>query len=121
MNRTTTAAALLAALLTVGLTACGGDDGEPKSIDAAIPPKPNADDQAYYIRALRAISPSLAEDEDGAVSRGRTTCGTILTYPDDRSKQLSAAREQFGGVTQLTDERVEEVLDTVHGHLCANK
>ncbi|GHC48857.1 hypothetical protein GCM10010507_25600 [Streptomyces cinnamoneus] len=144
VNRRTTA--LLAVALTAAvLTACGSDkDGSTDSENtpppapttattappapttptnaatpAGVPPKPDAATQAAYIRALSAISPALVGGkEDRAVSRGRDTCGTIHSFPNDHAKVVSLTQKRFSGATQVTTEQTEQILIAVQANLC---
>ncbi|MFH8344224.1 DUF732 domain-containing protein [Streptomyces sp. NPDC018045] len=141
-HRTTVAlsAALVAA---AGLTACGGSaksESRPSSsptgagapseqapskaiADAearlGIPPKPDAATQARYTAALDAISRDIVNGKpERAVSRGRSTCGTIHSFPNDHAKQVDQTRQRFSGTTQFTPEQAEKILQAVHTHLC---
>lgn len=147
MNRTATAL-LAVAIAAAGLTACGSDDkdsskpaaktpppaaapstpvsptptGRPLASAEAkngIPPKPDAATQAKYIRALDAISPAIVNGkEDRAVNRGRDTCGTIHSFPDDHAKQVDTTRQRFSGTTQFNAAQAEKILAAVQTHLC---
>ncbi|MEU2794494.1 hypothetical protein [Streptomyces sp. NPDC007100] len=139
-----TAIALSAALAAAaGLTACGGgtkqEPGAASSAPTAgasaeappakaiadaearqgIPPKPDATTQARYIAALNAISPDIvSEKPERAVSRGRSTCGTIHSFPKDHAKQVDQTRQRFSGATQFNTAQAEKILAAVHTHLC---
>ncbi|MFF4738794.1 hypothetical protein ACFY2W_23355 [Streptomyces sp. NPDC001262] len=145
MRRTVTAlsAVLIAA---AGLTACGsGKDSSteskatpPTAASSApattaapqkplaeaearngIPPKPDANVQAAYVRALDAISPTIVGGkEDRAVSRGRDACGTIHSFPNDHAKQVNLTQQRFSGAHQVTTEQAEKILTAVQTHLC---
>ncbi|WP_206503435.1 DUF732 domain-containing protein [Streptomyces chrestomyceticus] len=139
-----TAVAWSAALIAAaGLTACGGGaksesrpaaapsgSGAPseqapsKAIADAearlgIPPKPDTATQQRYIAALDAISRDIVNGKpERAVSRGRSTCGAIHSFPKDHAKQVDQTRQRFSGATQFTPEQAEKILQAVHTHLC---
>ncbi|MFC5720358.1 DUF732 domain-containing protein [Streptomyces gamaensis] len=86
---------------------------------AGIPPKPDAATQAAYIRALNTISPTLVGGkEDRAVSRGRDTCGSIHSFPNDHAKVVSLTQQRFSGAHQVTSAQAEQILSAVQTHLC---
>ncbi|GCD41978.1 DUF732 domain-containing protein [Streptomyces paromomycinus] len=139
-----TAVAWSAALVAAaGLTACGGGakggsrpsaappaSGAPseqapsKAIADAearlgIPPKPDTATQRRYTAALDAISRDIVNGKpERAVSRGRSTCGAIHSFPKDHAKQVDLTRQRFSGATQFTPEQAEKILQAVHTHLC---
>ncbi|CAM5575096.1 hypothetical protein ACH4GF_40775 [Streptomyces rimosus] len=139
-----TAIALSAALVAAaGLTACGGSaksesrpaapagagspsaEQEPSKAIAdaearlGIPPKPDAATQARYVAALDAISRDIVNGKpERAVSRGRSTCGTIHSFPKDHAKQVEQTRQRFSGATQFNAAQAEKILEAVHTHLC---
>ncbi|MCB5181606.1 hypothetical protein [Streptomyces antimicrobicus] len=91
----------------------------PSTSANGIPPKPDAATEARYLRALDAISPDIvAGKTDRAVSRGRDTCGTIHSFPQDRAKQVDITRQRFSGAQQLTSAQAEQILGVVKAHLC---
>ncbi|MFK0293518.1 hypothetical protein ACIQU6_23975 [Streptomyces sp. NPDC090442] len=139
-----TAIALTTLALATSLAACSSSDGvkteKPpvrstpaataspgKAIqdverDRGIPPRPDAATQAKYIRALNAISPAIVNGkEDRAVSRGRDTCGTVHSFPNDHAKQVDITRQRFSGATEFTASQAEQILTAVQTHLCLKK
>ncbi|MFD7662079.1 hypothetical protein [Streptomyces sp. NPDC059788] len=144
MNHRTTIAVSAALVAAAGLTACGGgaksenrpaaaatgagtasgDAAPSKAIEDAeqrlgIPPKPNAATQARYIAALDAISRDIVNGKpERAVSRGRSTCGSIHSFPKDHAKQVDLTRQRFSGATQFDAAQSEKILQAVHTHLC---
>lgn len=143
VNRRTATALTAAVIAAAGLTACGTDKDSgnnskntppaPTTAAAApatpaplasaaaragIPPKPDAATQAAYIRALNAISPTLGSKEERAVSRGRDTCGTIHSFPNDHGKVIGITQQRFSGATQVTTDQTEKILTVVQTHLC---
>ncbi|MFE6689628.1 hypothetical protein ACFVFQ_24510 [Streptomyces sp. NPDC057743] len=90
--------------------------------DRGIPPKPDAATQAKYIRALNAISPAIVNGkEDRAVSRGRDTCGTVHSFPNDHAKQVDITRQRFSGAQEFTATQAEQILTAVQTNLCPKK
>lgn len=145
VNRSTTTALLAAVIAAAGLTACGSDKDSstdskntpppapstaaatpatPAPLASAatrggIPPKPDAATQAAYIRALSAISPTIVGGKKArAVSRGRDTCGTIHSFPNDHGKVVNLTQQRFSGATQVTTKQTEKILTVVQTHLC---
>ncbi|MFH8410309.1 DUF732 domain-containing protein [Streptomyces sp. NPDC018019] len=144
MNHRTAIALSAALVAAAGLTACGGGAkgesrpsaaptgaGTPSAEQApskaiadaearlGIPPKPDAATQARYIAALDAISRDIVNGKpERAVSRGRSTCGTIHSFPKDHAKQVDQARQRFSGATQFSAAQAEKILQAVHTHLC---
>ncbi|MEV5599664.1 DUF732 domain-containing protein [Streptomyces sp. NPDC052496] len=144
MKHRTTIALSAALVAAAGLTACGGsaksesrpaasptgsgapsaDQAPSKAIADAearlgIPPKPDAATQARYIAALDAISRDIVNGKpERAVSRGRSTCGTVHSFPKDHAKQVDQTKQRFSGATQFTPEQAEKILQAVRTHLC---
>ncbi|OKI01035.1 hypothetical protein A6A06_19430 [Streptomyces sp. CB02923] len=144
MNHRTAIALSAAVIAAAGLTACGGsaksgsrpassptgsaapsaEQGQSKAISDAearlgIPPKPDPATQARYIAALDAISRDIVNAKpERAVSRGRSTCGTIHSFRKDYAKQVEQTRLRFSGTTQFSTEQAEKILKAVHIHLC---
>ncbi|MFI7498003.1 hypothetical protein ACIBVL_05715 [Streptomyces sp. NPDC049687] len=99
-----------------------GTGRQTKKGEAVLPPRPDANGEAAYVRALTAIDPDIVHDqEDKAVERGRAQCATIQDNPDDREKQISTAMRRFtspghpDGFGRVESTRI---VDAVHTHLC---
>ncbi|MFG2670500.1 hypothetical protein [Streptomyces sp. NPDC048445] len=139
--RTTSTTVITAALLLATLTACSDSDDVKASTkpsettisqadrDAArkaagLPPEPNAEATAAYIKALNAIDPRIVKPgkDDQAVSRGISQCGSIKTTPKDRAKLVELTLDRFTISTRLPDinnaDTGGKVLDVVHKNLC---
>lgn len=101
-------------------SAAGGDRGQ--GAKAALPPRPDRDGEAAYVRALTAIDPDIVHDkEDEAVERGRAQCATIHDHPGDREKQIDAALRRFtspGHPEGFDRTKVTRIVDAVHTNLC---
>ncbi|MFF4586464.1 hypothetical protein [Streptomyces sp. NPDC001388] len=89
---------------------------------AALPPRPDANGEAAYVRALTAIDPDIVHDEeDKAVERGRDQCATIHDHPGDREKQIGAAMQRFtspGHPDGFGRVKSTRIVDAVHTNLC---
>ena len=89
---------------------------------AALPPRPDANGEAAYVRALTAIDPDIVHDkEDEAVDRGRDQCATIHDHPDDRERQIDAAMRRFtspGHPDGFGRVKSTRIVDAVHTNLC---
>ncbi|MFJ8863627.1 hypothetical protein ACIRD8_35070 [Streptomyces sp. NPDC102451] len=139
--RTTTTAALTAAVLLATLTACGTSDQE-DAMDAAptqsalskadldkareaagLPAEPDEATVAAFIDALNAIDPRIVKPgkDDQAVSRGLNQCSSIKTTKD-RATLIEQTLSRFTIDTRLPDisntDTGGKVLDAVHKHLC---
>ncbi|MFB7632561.1 hypothetical protein ACFC0M_16680 [Streptomyces sp. NPDC056149] len=109
-------------LSTPAATASAGKAIQDVERDRGIPPKPDAATQAKYIRALNAISPAIVNGkEDRAVSRGRDTCGTVHSFPNDHAKQVDITRQRFSGATEFSAAQAEQILTAIRTHLCLKK
>ena len=99
-----------------------GTDQQAKKAGGALPPRPDANGEAAYVRALTAIDPDIVHDkEDEAVDRGRDQCATIHDHPGDREKQIAAAMRRFtspGHPDGFGRAKSTRITDAVHTHLC---
>ncbi|MFJ8109406.1 hypothetical protein [Streptomyces sp. NPDC096132] len=97
-------------------------DQQAKKGKAALPPRPDANGEAAYVRALTAIDPDIVHDkEDKAVERGRDQCATIHEHPGDREKQISTAMQRFtspGHPDGFGRVKSTRIVDAVHTNLC---
>jgi hypothetical protein len=94
----------------------------PRTARSGLPPKPGADAEAAYVRALTAIDPDIVhDDEDQAVARGRDQCRTIHGLPGDRDGQIAAAVRRFtspGHPQGFGTAKGARIVDAVHTNLC---
>jgi hypothetical protein len=100
----------------------GTGSPRPRTARSGLPPKPGADDEAAYVRALTAIDPDIVhDDEDRAVARGREQCRTIHGLPGDRDGQIAAAGQRFtspGHPHGFGTAKGARIVDAVHTNLC---
>ncbi|MCH0566590.1 MULTISPECIES: DUF732 domain-containing protein [unclassified Streptomyces] len=98
----------------------GSDAG--RETAAGLPPRPDANGEAAYVRALTAIDPDIVhDDEDGAVDRGRTLCRTLHDHPDDRDRQTAEAEKRFvspGHPDGFGPAKAGRIVDAVRAGLC---
>ncbi|MFF3936863.1 hypothetical protein [Streptomyces phaeofaciens] len=100
----------------------GQDASQGSKEKAALPPRPDRDGEAAYVRALTAIDPDIVHDkEDTAVERGRAQCATIHDFPGDREKQIGTALRRFtspGHPEGFGRVKTTRIVDAVHTNLC---
>ncbi|MBN0043823.1 hypothetical protein JS756_06820 [Streptomyces actuosus] len=98
----------------------GSDAG--RETAAGLPPRPDANGEAAYVRALTAIDPDIVhDDEDGAVDRGRAQCRSLHDHPDDRNRQIAEAEKRFvspGHPDGFGQAKAARIVDAVHADLC---
>ncbi|GAB7110489.1 hypothetical protein JCM4814A_88040 [Streptomyces phaeofaciens JCM 4814] len=100
----------------------GSNASQGSKEEAALPPRPDRDGEAAYVRALTAIDPDIVHDkEDTAVERGRAQCATIHDFPGDREKQIGTALRRFtspGHPEGFGRVKTTRIVDAVHTNLC---
>lgn len=132
MNRTATAAVLLAALAT--LTACSNsDDSKPDTAPATssstpdkaaaesaaaaagLPPEPTGQDRADLLAALAAVDPALTTDEDDAIDAARNQCMAINGGAD---RLEWTAQQRFSGNGHEVTEAEAKEINAAIGEFC---
>lgn len=130
----------LSAALLLTLTACGTEDSSsdakqtstpPELTDEqrasireanGLPPTPNPQDWAAYIKALNALDPDIVHGkEEKAVSRGIDTCSALKRYPDDTAKQVKVTGQRFTSPTHPEGRdtaTAQKILAAAHKHIC---
>ncbi|MFB6703461.1 hypothetical protein ACFCW6_01880 [Streptomyces sp. NPDC056333] len=130
--RTRLATAITAALLLATLTACGSGDDKPDgpatpttttapadnsddSKAAGIPAKPDAAKREVLLRALRAVNPAIAADEDKAIDNARNQCSTI----SGGGKADASAKARFSNSDhEVTDTEAKAINTALKATLC---
>jgi hypothetical protein len=94
----------------------------PRTVQSGLPPKPDTNGEAAYVRALTAIDPDIVHDsEDQAVTRGREECRTIHDLHGNRAGQVAAAVKLFtspGHPQGFGTVKGGRIVDAVHSNLC---
>ncbi|WP_406013040.1 DUF732 domain-containing protein [Streptomyces sp. NBC_00984] len=122
------AALATAAVAVVALSACSAEDKpstEPtaapssapaQQADSGIPAKPTGAKREAYLRAIRAVDPTLTTDEDKAIDAGRNQCSSLNGGGKDPDH---TAAERFGNDTHpLTDKQGKTLNAALRGTLC---
>ncbi|MFG3426159.1 hypothetical protein [Streptomyces californicus] len=142
MRTRTVAAALITASLLLTVTACGttpepdspaaGPEPSTSTLSkadrdaalaaAGLPPRPDDNTAAAFVRALDGINTDIAHGKtDKAVSRGMDTCGVIKRFPDDTAKQVDQTNKRWSSPTHPDGHGLataEKILAVSHKHLC---
>jgi hypothetical protein len=130
MRRTLATAALTATAL-LALTACSSSDdanaatsATPTSVTSSIeaaaglPAAPDAATRVAILAALKTIDPSLAADEDKAISNARNQCSSIT---GGSANVVSNAQARFSTSNhQVTDAEAQAINTTLKALLCPN-
>ncbi|WP_405561904.1 DUF732 domain-containing protein [Streptomyces sp. NBC_01180] len=118
--------ACLAAVTALSVTGCSPDDkkddakptaaSSAPAADTGIPPKPTGADRDAYLKAIKAVDPTLVTDEDKAIDAGRNQC-QALDGGASNTDHFAAAR--FGNDAHpLTDAQGKALNAALRKTLC---
>ncbi|MYW03475.1 hypothetical protein [Streptomyces sp. SID3343] len=90
--------------------------------NAGLPPDPDKATWARYITELKAIDPDIVHaKEEKAVSRGKSQCQSVKSWPTDRSKLIGLVEQRFSSPNHPSGfgpTKSAAILDAVRKHIC---
>ncbi|MFE7947398.1 hypothetical protein [Streptomyces sp. NPDC057426] len=133
-------AALAAATIVLGITACSSETAPDEPSDkptakptvtvdadaarkaAGLPTEPTGTARQAFLDGLNAIDADIVHGKDDkAVSRGIDTCGIFKRFPGDKAKQVDQTNKRWTSPTHPDGHglaKAEKILGVAHKNIC---